>query len=400
MPAVNNNIQLSDATEQFKNLLKKAVNKYLIADVEVGTFLSGGLDSSTIVYLASQINPNIKSYSYGFRGERSELKFAQATAKKCKVTCQELIEDEEYDIADLLLKMQSVYDEPFADSSNIPTYLICGLARKYGKVVLTGDGADELLGGYSWHSAIQSVMHESSTSMMQLPLIYALVAGEKVFEMMLHYSGVGVSQKRYWRQRYLNLKMCNKVKNYYEANQKFRSSNLHAELINNSERIESYRQSPSWNLTHSMEDVFRSDIEQYMCADILVKIDRASMAHGLELRAPFLDIDFASFCLSLPEQYKINSHSNKIILREAFSSAWTEEIRQRPKQGFDAPIGDWLSMDSVSKLKNDHFNNPNHRIYNILSRENTSKYLENNDVITWRLLILALWVDKNSFSLN
>ena len=150
-PAIDNNIGLEEAARKFKDLFSKAVASQLVADVPVGAFLSGGIDSSSVVAIASQYQKKLKTLSFHFKDGINELPFAREIAAKYGTEHIELF-DRDHDIGTLLLKMNDIYDEPFADSSNIPTYLISKLAREHVKVVLTGDGGDELLGGYaSWY---------------------------------------------------------------------------------------------------------------------------------------------------------------------------------------------------------------------------------------------------------
>jgi asparagine synthase (glutamine-hydrolysing) len=131
-----------------------------------------------------------------------------------------------------------------------------------------------------------------------------------------------------------------------------------------------------------------------MPGDILVKTDRASMAHGLELRAPFLDVEFASFCISLPSRMKITPESDKRILREAFAESWPPSVRSRRKQGFGAPVGQWLKRPSVRSLKARYLDDPGQRIFSILPFERTREAASRDDYRTWALLVLALWLDR------
>ncbi|MEW5961407.1 MAG: asparagine synthase (glutamine-hydrolyzing), partial [Chloroflexota bacterium] len=153
-PELQPKIELDEAIEQFQVLFDRAVASQLVADVTVGAFLSGGLDSSSIVVAASRHQARLKTFSFGFEDGISELPFAKGVADLYQTDHTELA-DNHVDIGELLVTMQAVYDEPFADSSNIPTFLISRLARQYVKVVLTGDGGDELLAGYTfWYKPL------------------------------------------------------------------------------------------------------------------------------------------------------------------------------------------------------------------------------------------------------
>jgi asparagine synthase (glutamine-hydrolysing) len=131
-----------------------------------------------------------------------------------------------------------------------------------------------------------------------------------------------------------------------------------------------------------------------MTGDILVKTDRASMANSLELRSPFLDVDFASFCISLPASLKITNKADKLILRKAYQDTWTKSIRSRSKQGFGAPIGQWLKQKNMVALKDEYFKR--HRaIFSYVSFDVAKKYFFKDNYQTWILLVLSIWFEKN-----
>jgi asparagine synthase (glutamine-hydrolysing) len=164
LPSIDHSIGFQDAQERIRALLDKAVEKQLVADVEVGAFLSGGLDSSAIVFLASRHKKGLRTFSFGFEESVNEQPYARQVAKLCRTEHTEL-KDDYADLGQLLLEMQEVYDEPFADSSNIPTYMLSKLARKHVKVVLTGDGGDEMFGGYtSWYRPLMHMKPALSRS--------------------------------------------------------------------------------------------------------------------------------------------------------------------------------------------------------------------------------------------
>ncbi|MCS6772460.1 MAG: asparagine synthase (glutamine-hydrolyzing), partial [Kiritimatiellae bacterium] len=158
-PPPSERVDEREAIAEFKARLDRAVQKQLVADVEVAAFLSGGLDSSSVVRLASRYNPALRTISYGFEEPFSELRYAREVARHCG-TCHIEEHDANQDIPSLVQRMAEVYDEPFFDSSAVPTWLICRKAARYVKVVLTGDGGDEIVGGYNfWYKPIIA-MHE------------------------------------------------------------------------------------------------------------------------------------------------------------------------------------------------------------------------------------------------
>ncbi|MCX6782225.1 MAG: asparagine synthase (glutamine-hydrolyzing) [Candidatus Magasanikbacteria bacterium] len=391
LPITGPEVSMNEAVEQFKTLLDQAVAKQLVADVPVSAFLSGGLDSSTIVALASKHKSDLMTFSFGFDDSLSELPFAREAATLNKTQHTELFESD-YDIADLLVKMQDIYDEPFADSSNIPTYLISKLARQHSIVVLTGDGGDELLGGYrNWYQPLYFMKNGGDYSLAKL-FTRTLITS---FGMMSR------NRRQYW-YRYLGLKLNHKFDSVVFAhnsqNSYFSDSDLNDLLKFTPNAVR--ETAISFTADDTLNDAMKMDLENYMPGDILVKIDRAAMANSLELRAPFLDVDFASYCISLPDKLKIMGDNDKLILRQAFAESLPATIRNRGKQGFGAPVKKWLNYTEVKSLINNYLDNPNGKIYNFISFERSRRYRRINNYQTWILLVLSIWMEKHDFSIS
>ncbi|OGM91140.1 asparagine synthase (glutamine-hydrolyzing) [Candidatus Wolfebacteria bacterium RIFCSPLOWO2_01_FULL_38_11] len=389
MPELNYQITFDEAIEKFKKLLFEAVKKQLVTDVPVGAFLSGGLDSSTIVAIASQYKKNLNTFSFGFGEWINELPYALEIARKYKTNHTELT-PEKADLGELLIKMQEIYDEPFADSSNIPTYLLAKTARQYTKVVLTGDGGDEMLGGYGWYKPFL-FMNEKNSDLWRSEFVRFIARAIR-----------RLSSSQLLMNKVLGARFqensCSVIEAHLSQNIIFNDNEIKALGLEIQDKNEFYK--PSWKLVNSLDDIMRFDIENYMAGDILTKIDRASMANGLELRAPFLDVDFASFCLSLPFQLKVSKDNDKIILRQAVSNLWTASIRKRSKQGFGGPVNKWLSQDkSLKTLKENYLNNPKRKIFDLISFKNTREIIKKNKYKTWTLLVLSLWMEKHDFEI-
>jgi len=390
LPKTDYALDIEEAVRIFADLLEKAVRTQLVADVPVGAFLSGGLDSTTIVALASKYKSNLRTFSFGFQGNLNELKYAKEAAKKYKTDHYELIEEKEV-TGDLLVEMQNVYDEPFADSSNIPTYIICKKASRYGKVVLTGDGADELLAGYTWlYTPLLFMEKEFKYYLLKFVLNYLV---DRVFirariarRNFAQYAKKGLL----YRHRFNSIFEAHKDQNIY-----FSDSEL-KELGMDMKRAD-IKNDLNGMYSNTVDDALRMDLETYMPGDILVKTDRASMAHGLELRAPFLDVKFAEFCISLPSRLKINHESDKFILRKAFSDSWPSLIKYRGKQGFGSPVSEWLKQESFHELKVRYLNNSKNKIYEIIPYDKSKSYIEKDNYQTWILLVLSMWMGKNEF---
>ena len=369
-------ILIDDATNIFKEKFEKSVENQLIADVDVGAFLSGGLDSSTIVAVAKKYKTNLKTFSFGFEGSKSELSYAREIASKYNTNHYELFA-EDVDISQILLKMADVYDEPFADSSNIPTYLISKLAREHSKVVLTGDGADELLGGYGWWYDPLLGIGEPSNYFKEMTL--------RVLAKSLFKSDQSRANRMKYGRRYTTVKDA-----HLDRSTNFNNNEVNDLLNMNYSKIRFY----AFEEENTINDALNIDLQEYMTGDILVKTDRASMANSLELRSPFLDVDFASFCISLPASLKITNKADKLILRKAYQDTWTKSIRSRSKQGFGAPIGQWLKQKNMVALKDEYFKR--HRaIFSYVSFDVAKKYFFKDNYQTWILLVLSIWFEKN-----
>ncbi|MBB4806612.1 asparagine synthase (glutamine-hydrolyzing) [Chryseobacterium defluvii] len=374
LPAKDRHISLSDAKEEFTYLLKNAVKKQLIADVEVGSFLSGGLDSSSVVALVAEFLPHHTTISFGYDHEDSELKYAKEIAEKYHTNHVE-IHEQKKDLATSLLHVTPFLDEPFADKSFIPHYEICKSARKNLTVVLSGDVGDELFGGYNFYTIENKLKNHFSYKNIMARF------GMKLYQK--------IRQTSFITQKNLE------YDNILDFHQNFVRNSFNKE-----ERIAlgitaDYKQPYSFTPDpDSLNDIMRTDLEKYVPGNMMVKSDRMAMANSLEVRTPFLDIDFAEFCIQLPEQLKLNTENDKIILREAMNSYWTETIRNRHKQGFGMSAAGWFQEENLMKLSNDLLNDKNQKVFNIIDYHAAQKFL-NKDQKHWNLLQLALWAHNN-----
>lgn len=299
----------TSAVEEIRRLLTAAVARQCVADVPVGAFLSGGLDSSSIVALMSQVSASpARTFSAGFGDWINELPFARQVANLYRTEHHELQMD--IDVAGMLAQMDGVYDEPLADSSNIPTYLIARHARRHVKVALSGDGGDELFGGYAWYAPL-----------LENP------------------PGDGGQPRDVWER---HLSSSTGVMFDRSALWGARRQPPTAEHLR-----ERYR--PPAAAAAQIDRACDWDVRAYLPGDILVKVDRAAMAHGLEVRAPLLDADLADFVLGLPREMRFGGKLKR-LLRAACEHLWPPEIRGRGKQGFGAPVSQWLELPDVAAM--------------------------------------------------
>lgn len=392
LPEQTKDVGLADAADRIGALIDAAVGRQLVADVPVGAFLSGGMDSSTVVAAAARHGGRVQTFSFAFEAGRvDERAFARPVAARYGCDHHELV-DKDSDIADLLATMRTVYDEPFADSSNIATYLIARLAREHLKVVLTGDGGDELFGGYSdWYRPLRWMESVPAPAVALAPIVRPLVrlgaaltgrGGSDATRAFL--AGLDL------RRRYASPAAAHQARKRY-----FTDADLGALGLAPAPAAPAVRRYPD----DPVDAALRADLLSYMPGDILVKTDRASMAHGLELRAPLLDVELASFCIGLPSRLKVRSGADKIVLREATRALLPEAVLTRPKQGFGAPVGDWLRRKGVADLRAACLDDPARRVFALLPFERTRPHVRGDDYRTWILLVLALWAEAHAFDL-
>jgi asparagine synthase (glutamine-hydrolysing) len=337
-------IALDDAAARLRELLRAAVERQLVADVPVGVFLSGGLDSSTVASVASKLRPGISTFSFDFGGDHSESAFARDAADLFG-TDHHVLAAPATGIGALLSRMCDVYDEPFLDSSAVPTYLLAQEAARHTKVVLTGDGGDELLGGYGWYQTLAMLERARSASSLEFfvlrlrhRLAGALGAADAAQVLERRVTAAGMARS------YAS------IREAHERQLEFLNDREIAALGLPTDSHAAPRSRGSTAVEGTLDDAMRDDILDYMPGDILTKVDRASMAHGLELRAPFLDVEVAEFLIALPSELKAVPGESKRVLRAAFSSDWPASIRRRSKQGFGAPADEWLRHPDVAEL--------------------------------------------------
>jgi asparagine synthase (glutamine-hydrolysing) len=380
-------IEMGEAAERLGELLKQSVGRQMVSDVPVGAFLSGGLDSTTIVALMQQASDRpIKTFSVGFGEHINELPYARAVAKKYHTEHHE-IELGTPLVGEMLERMAVIFDEPFADTSNIPMYLISEFARRQVKVVLTGDGGDELFGGYSWTypALVKSDEVARSTALWILLRSLSRLTNHRWPALSLYSAACGLAARSpdMWARQ---------VAQHVQIRRPGRRS-LWGSRAREVESFEpgGYYTPPEW--VTGANRGFYFDLTSYLPGDILVKVDRAAMAHGLETRSPFLDRDLAEFALSLPVNLKVEGHATKRLLRETCSRYWPEEIKHRPKQGFGVPLKVWLARPDVRVLRERVFSSHSALVDLLPGLRERSTW--RNDYQTWILLTLGLWLEKH-----
>ena len=308
--------------------LEDAVQSHLVSDVPVGAFLSGGLDSSTVVAIMANVSGlPIKTFSVGFREDRyNELPYARQVAKQFGTEHHELlVEPSDLKVLDELL---AGFDEPFADSSAIPTYLVSRLARQHVKVVLSGDGGDEIFAGYERYRVDRRRRY--------LGLLGDVGLGAPLRALgALLPVGLGSNTLQ-------NLSLP-RIRRYLDSMSLFPTRAVR-DLLDPSGAVASYDleaiADPELDPLSRLQDL---DINSYLPGDILTKVDRMSMANSLEARVPLLDHRLVEFACRLPSDLRMRSGVAKYLLRRALHGRIPAEMLTRPKQGFGVPLESWFS---------------------------------------------------------
>ncbi|MEP7015998.1 MAG: asparagine synthase (glutamine-hydrolyzing) [Verrucomicrobiota bacterium] len=332
--------------EQLRELLERAVKRRLIVDVPVGVFLSGGIDSAAVTAFASRHvgDGKLKTFSIGFH-EKSfdETQFGKRVSAKFGTDhrAEALSPARARDLIDECLTQM---DEPLGDNSLLPTYLLSGFTRKHVTVALGGDGGDELFAGYDPFLALKAAemyravfprpAHAAIKALFQrLPVSHASMSFD--FKMKRTLRGLDYPS-RFW----LPVWMAPLDRNGLE--------DLFSEPIDfedvYSEAIEQWENCPQQDL---VDKTLQFYTKLYLQDDILMKVDRASMMHGLEVRAPFLDIDLVDFVRRIPNRYKFRNGTTKYLLKKALTGILPDEILYRRKKGFGTPVGEWFKTGDL-----------------------------------------------------
>ena len=391
-------------SSKLEELLLKSVNNQMLSDVPLGAFLSGGIDSSLIVSLMqSQSLNKIKTFTIGFdEREFDESNQAKKIANHLNTDHHELYFSDK-DIFNLIPSLPEVYDEPFSDPSALPTLLLSQMTKNHVSVALSGDGGDEIFGGYNRYSMIPQIYNLSN----QFPYSVLIKGIVNVTSQMSDSNLDRLGRLRNIDQfsdkfrkimsitsaNSLNESFQNILKNSYKTNRLLKSNN-NEDFISN--EMDKYITQNSFE-----ELMMMVDRKTYLPSDILVKIDRAAMSQSLETRIPFLDHKVIEFSNNIPIEMKLNNKQNKIILRKILSKYCPNNLFSTQKKGFNVPIDSWLrgplkswvnDILSSTKFINSEFFNVNE--VNKLWKEHTSSKFNNHRLI-WSVLSFQNWITYN-----
>lgn len=389
------------AQKRIVSLLEESVEKRMISDVPLGAFLSGGIDSSIIVALASRFTKQLNTFSIGFKDEPffDETRYAQLVAKKYNTnhTVFSLTND---DLFSVLFDVLDYLDDPFADSSAIAVNILSRKTREKVTVALSGDGADELFGGYLKHAAelkIRNAGFSGSVLKTLIPLLKHLPQSRnssfsnKMRQASKFANGLSLSAKdRYWR-------WCSFI-DEADAALLMKQTCDPAEYHKRRNTITDFIQ-PEGNLN----DVLLADMNHVLVNDMLTKVDLMSMANSLEVRVPFLDYNLVNYVFSLPDKYKVSGNTGKRILQDAFRNLLPAEIYHRPKHGFEVPLIKWFRNELYSLINDDLLADDfieEQNIFNISETKKIKIRLQSNNpgdvhAQIWGLIVFQYWWKKN-----
>jgi asparagine synthase (glutamine-hydrolysing) len=383
-----------ELAEELLERLRDSVRAHLIADVPVGVLLSGGIDSCTLAALASEVASPVRTFTIGF-DERGfdERSLARLVADRYGTDHHELVLRP--DAVELLPALSSAFDEPFADSSAIPTYLVSELARRHVKVALSGEGGDEFFGGYNYYAGHGLARLLAPVAGLARPLVERLPAS------------TGKASSFDWKaKRFVRSARLGTVERHYAWKSAFtpeeRREIVREDRRPTSDPIELLHESfaHTEGATDELARVMGVDLGVFLVDDMLVKTDRASMAHSLEARVPLLDPVVAELALALPTRMKVRGLAKKRLLRKAVAPLLPDEILSGEKRGFSPPMGTWLQNElqplarealSAETLKRQGFFEP--VPVGRLLDDHVAGRADNSRKI-WALLTFSLWFDR------
>jgi asparagine synthase (glutamine-hydrolysing) len=380
-------ISYEEALEVTKKLIEESVSRRLISERPLGSFLSGGYDSTIVTaYMAKLMSEKVQTYSIGFHSAQyNEAHHAKQVANYLGTNHHEEILSP--DPALVVEKISQVLDQPHADSSIVPTYLLAKFAHENLIVALGGDGGDEVFGGYDRYLA--TLVMQKLNPFLGLARSGLKFAGRQAFGNSRKINRVGsqLSSKASLAARYssiLSLTQPDELSNLINSNLQSRSAE--SAYLN---------QFTAGNLS-SFDRMIRSDLYAYLPGDLLVKVDIATMANGLELRSPMLDVNVVEWGISLPRNYKIKGFETKHILKDVARSLVPANLIDRPKMGFGIPRAEWLRT-GMKELVIDTLTDTTATQRGWLNPIEVKKVIElhmageDKDNVLWPMLMLELW---------
>lgn len=365
------NDSYEESTKKTRDLLHKAVSRRMIGDVDVATLLSGGLDSSIIAALAKKYDPTLRTFSMGF-DTTNELPFAKEVSDHLSTEHHELTINKDSALT-YLDEMVYHMDEPIVDPGFLPIFVLSKDISKHNKVVLSGDGGDEVFCGYDRYKLFKY--------------------GRKLSLLMPHHFGSDIGKKL------VSLRFKKESQAFFEIIRLFDNNELSKLGV---EKISLEDIWPKSKLTPTRK-CQEFDIQTLLPGDFFMKADKMSSAFGLEQRVPFMDHELVEYALSLPENYTLKGWNEKRILKEAYKDLIPNSIISRRKQGFNVPIDYWFSNTLAEKLHT-LLQESKHNLYKkdfvfelLIKARNPGKNYKENFILAqklWGILVFEMWYEK------
>ncbi len=398
--------------EEGKNELRKRIDKAvkdrMVSDVPLGAFLSGGIDSSLVVATMQKISSNpVKSFSIGFeQDEFNEAEHAKRVAEYLGTDHTEMYVSEK-DALNVIPDLPKYWDEPFADSSQIPTYLVSKMTRNHVTVALSGDGGDEMFAGYNRYYRANKIWEDFRKYPYPLRNIASRVLGylpHQLIDTTYQFISPFISQELKFNHR-----PSSKIESISSALRFKSKSDIYRNIVTHwkdTSSLINYKHSSSYlsldNIVgeNFIEQMMGYDLINYLPDDILTKVDRASMANSLESRVPLLDHQIIEWAWKLPFQFKVRNHDSKWMLKQILYEYIPKDFLDRPKMGFGVPLATWL-RGPLRDWTNDLLSEEQLSKHNLLNKEvvkNTKDRHMNNEAdfhyYLWDLLMFQSWYNE------
>jgi asparagine synthase (glutamine-hydrolysing) len=381
-----------EAKSELISRLRTATALRMVSDVPIGCFLSGGVDSSTVLAFMAELSPRpVQTFSIGFPEEDySELKHARLVAQHFGTDHHEyVVEPNGVSILDELV---GHLGEPFADASALPTWYLAQLTRKSVTVALTGDGGDELFGGYRWYQTARALEAVSFVPQRLARIGSRLEKRSNQWLGRLGKAAALMAASPAERFATLRQVMSPKVKGIL-CSEDFLARTGNGALRWLASRYDQIQ------ADNSLNHIMAADLVTYLAEDLLVKVDRTSMAHALECRSPLLDTDLVEWVFGLPSSSKLSASGSKWLIREAVRDRLPAGILERPKQGFDVPLEKWFRNDLRPIVMDRVLHGPLATL-GVFDAMGMKRVLQehftgqaNHENTVWSLLVLATWVE-------
>jgi len=390
------------------NLLTSSIEEQTDCEVPYGIFLSGGVDSSLIAAIAQKkLSRNIKTFTISFKNKNySEGKFANKIAEYLKTDHYEHVFDENEMIGTIKLFFE-LNDQPFADVSKLPLILLSKISSKKIKIALSGDGADEIFGGYNrylWLKRLNSMslnQRKIIKKLLKFLNLNTLSSLFKPYNFLSKQNFIAYPDEKLKRLK--NIISFENLENFYELSQIKWHDQKPLNFLNDFENINNIKNNSNnnENIEHFINNMMKLDQKDYLINNCMVKSDRATMMSGLELRLPFLNDKVVDFGNNLKLEEKIKNSKGKLILRNLLSSYLPKKLFDRDKTGFHVPLGSWFKNE-LRDIVEDTFNNKKIQKIKFLDHDLINKIWQdhllgksNNQNKIWTILVLEMWLIKN-----